>query len=392
MKLEFVLIIATASCVLRSKFKTCEQSGFCSRVYGSKLTADRFEAKEVECDKGVISAILYDKLYSDELVFRALSLENNRVRFHVTQRSPRSPRFDLFRDGWKGVQDEPAVDHSVPIYKVNLSFCELVFSNNYRVSVDFNPLLITISGPGGKKIVTINENNALFIEPQIIPTSHADNPNETETESFARESFDGHTDSLPNGFQAVSFDATFHDFKHVYGLPEHADTFSLNTDNARYRLYNLDVFEFELYNQMALYGSVPYVVAKNDETTIGLLFLNAAEMWVNLNKVSPNPVKSFIGLNKDSITRVESRWVAESGNIDIILMLGPNPKDVSYQYALTTGFPSLPPFFAIAYHQCRWNYNDQEDVNNVHTQFDEYTIPLDVVWLDIEHTPHKKFA
>jgi len=28
-----------------------------------------------------------------------------------------------------------------------------------------------------------------------------------------------------------------------------------------YRLYNLDVFEYELYNAMALYGSVPYLIA-----------------------------------------------------------------------------------------------------------------------------------
>jgi len=28
-----------------------------------------------------------------------------------------------------------------------------------------------------------------------------------------------------------------------------------------YRLYNLDVFEYELHNPMALYGSVPYLIA-----------------------------------------------------------------------------------------------------------------------------------
>ena len=28
-----------------------------------------------------------------------------------------------------------------------------------------------------------------------------------------------------------------------------------------YRLYNLDVFEYELYNKMALYGSIPFMLA-----------------------------------------------------------------------------------------------------------------------------------
>ena len=29
-----------------------------------------------------------------------------------------------------------------------------------------------------------------------------------------------------------------------------------------YRLYNTDVFEYELYNTMALYGAVPFMMAK----------------------------------------------------------------------------------------------------------------------------------
>lgn len=28
-----------------------------------------------------------------------------------------------------------------------------------------------------------------------------------------------------------------------------------------YRMYNLDVFEYDLYNPMALYGHVPFMVA-----------------------------------------------------------------------------------------------------------------------------------
>jgi alpha 1,3-glucosidase len=32
-------------------------------------------------------------------------------------------------------------------------------------------------------------------------------------------------------------------------------------DGDPYRLYNLDVFEYELWNPMALYGSVPFMLA-----------------------------------------------------------------------------------------------------------------------------------
>lgn len=47
--------------------------------------------------------------------------------------------------------------------------------------------------------------------------------------------------------------------------------------------------------------------------------------------------------------------------------------------------------FSIAYHQCRWNYNDQDDVAAVHAGFDEHDIPIDVIWLDIEHTDGKRY-
>jgi len=36
-------------------------------------------------------------------------------------------------------------------------------------------------------------------------------------------------------------------------------------DTDPFRLYNLDVFEYELESKMALYGSIPYIVAHRSE-------------------------------------------------------------------------------------------------------------------------------
>ena len=47
--------------------------------------------------------------------------------------------------------------------------------------------------------------------------------------------------------------------------------------------------------------------------------------------------------------------------------------------------------FSIAYHQSRWNYNDEADVKQIHDNFDLHDIPIDVVWLDIEHTDGKRW-
>ena len=44
-----------------------------------------------------------------------------------------------------------------------------------------------------------------------------------------------------------------------------------------------------------------------------------------------------------------------------------------------------------AYHQCRWNYKDEQDVYFVHGKFEELDYPYDVLWLDIEHTDGKRY-
>lgn len=75
------------------------------------------------------------------------------------------------------------------------------------------------------------------------------------------ENFKGHHDSKPYGPEAIALDFSFPQASILFGIPEHADTFALKQTigNEPYRLYNLDVFEYELDNGMALYGSVPVI-------------------------------------------------------------------------------------------------------------------------------------
>lgn len=75
------------------------------------------------------------------------------------------------------------------------------------------------------------------------------------------EDFKSHHDSKPYGPEAVALDFTYPQAQILFGIPEHADSFALKSTlgGEPYRLYNLDVFEYELDNGMALYGSVPVV-------------------------------------------------------------------------------------------------------------------------------------
>jgi len=165
--------------------------------------------------------------------------------------------------------------------------------------------------------------------------------------------------------------------------------------------------------------------------------LNAAEMLVDVAQPSGG---------------ASTRWIADSGILDLFLMLGPKPSDVMAQYARLTGPTAMPQvrgrtsssspplhssaslrslpdktlclqqclghawqsrtslscvvgrprstprhlpgmlvqLFALGYHQCRWNYRDEADTRAVDAGFDEHNIPYDVIWLDIEHTDGKR--
>uniref|UniRef100_H2LBW7 Neutral alpha-glucosidase AB n=1 Tax=Oryzias latipes TaxID=8090 RepID=H2LBW7_ORYLA len=220
---------------------------------------------------------------------------------------------------------------------------------------------------------------------------------EKAEEGMWEETFKSHSDSKPNGPSSISLDFSFPGVEHVYGIPEHADDLKLKTtDNGDpYRLFNLDVFQYELYNPMALYGAVPVMLAHNAQRTTGIFWLNAAETWVDIS--SNTAGKTVFGKMLDyvqgssEIPQTDVRWISESGIIDVFIMLGPTPKHVFSQYASLTGTQSFPPLASLGYHQCRWNYNDQEDVRSVDAGFDEYDIPYDFIWLDIEHTDGKRY-
>lgn len=127
----------------------------------------------------------------------------------------------------------------------------------------------------------------------------------------------------------------------MYGIPEHATNFSLPPTvgvSEPYRLYNLDVFEYEDHSPFGLYGTIPYIVAHKSDLTIGALWLNAAEMFVDVERAQDGTAL---------------QWIAESGVIDLFVLTGPEPADVARQYAVLTGPTAMPQQFALGYHQCR---------------------------------------
>ena len=76
----------------------------------------------------------------------------------------------------------------------------------------------------------------------------------------------------------------------------------------------------------------------------------------------------------DAPAAVCSHWFSASGALDVYIFAGASPREVTRQHAALTGVTPLPPLFALGYHQCRWNYRDEEDVGKVHAAFDEHRL------------------
>eukprot|EP00920_Eleutheroschizon_duboscqi_P020756 GHVT01049003.1.p1 GENE.GHVT01049003.1~~GHVT01049003.1.p1 ORF type:complete len:1030 (-),score=271.52 GHVT01049003.1:393-3200(-) len=212
---------------------------------------------------------------------------------------------------------------------------------------------------------------------------------------------------------AVAVDVTLHHASSLFGFSEHATALDLPDFSEPYRFYNLDVFEYDLDSPMALYGSVPFLLALHDHpkehrrhgfsaddappptdsggakgsdssgngagrtVASGFLWTNPSETWVKLDRANQKGVSSW--------------WASESGPMNFFVFVGPTAADVYRQYHLVTGQAAFPPLFALGKHQCRWNYNDEADVRQVDSSFDAHDIPYDVIWLDIEHTDEKKY-
>ena len=131
---------------------------------------------------------------------------------------------------------------------------------------------------------------------------------------------------------------------------------------------------------MTLYGAIPMMQAHRQSSTVGVLWFNAAETWIDITKAKA-------GSKVDTHTH----WFSESGLLDAFVFLGPTGIDTSQALGELTGLAQLPQMFSIAYHQCRWNYMSDEEVADVDQRFDKHGIPLDVIWLDLEYTDDRKY-
>lgn len=423
------LCLGAALAVDRSNFKTCEQSGFCRRQRGLSPGHSPYRAllESLQLGPDAARIQLINEATKVPLLLELWGLQGNMTRIRIKELNPLRPRFEVP----DVLVAEPPVERLAVTGRDEGSLELSLGPAGHRLLVTEKPFRMDLL-QGRELLCSVNARGLLFFE-HLRQRRDSDTPREPTAEEGAaaegqeeaaggteeagdqsekpteaaaeaaeepgswEETFKTHTDTKPNGPTSVGLDFSLPGFEHVYGIPEHAESLRLRTTEGGdpYRLYNLDVFQYELYNPMALYGSVPLLLAHSARRTLGIFWLNAAETWVDIS--SNTAGKTLFGKLLDYMQgggetpQTDVRWMSESGVIDVFLLLGPAPAAVTGQYATLTGTQALPPLFALGYHQSRWNYNDEEDVAAVERGFEEHTVPCDVLWLDIEHADGKRY-
>lgn len=119
----------------------------------------------------------------------------------------------------------------------------------------------------------------------------------------------------------------------------------------------------------SLYVSIPFAISLRGPIAAGVFWDNPARQVWDIGSTDFN------------------RWKlsADSGEIDLYLVIGPSLDRIVGRFADLTGNMPLPPDWALGFHQCRYSYETRKRVEEVAATFRRKRIPCDALYLDIHH-------
>uniref|UniRef100_A0A8C3NFG8 Glycoside hydrolase family 31 N-terminal domain-containing protein n=1 Tax=Geospiza parvula TaxID=87175 RepID=A0A8C3NFG8_GEOPR len=386
----------------KSNFKKCNQIAFYRR---QKLLRPGKSLYRVLLDSVTLSDenVKFQIIHEGNKVLLQVEIyeiEGNIFRLKIDEASPLRPRYKVPDVLIK----EPTTQRLLISHKEAGILVLSSVNEDYKLRVTANPFQVELQSKG-ETVMSVNSNGLLYFEHLQPPPSDRYTQNEEAASDSSKEKqedlglwqekFGSFLDIKAHGPTSVGMDFSLHGYDHVYGIPQHTETLLLKntSDGDAYRLYNLDIFGHKIHEKIGIYGSVPLLLAHKPNRTSGIFWLNSSETLVDIStKAVHTPSRSAAETAKQrAVPLTDVRWMSESGIIDVFLLMGPTAFDIFKQFAQLTGTQALPPLFSLGYHQCRWNYEDEQDVKAVDAGFDAHDIPYDVIWLDIEHTDGKRY-
>jgi len=133
-----------------------------------------------------------------------------------------------------------------------------------------------------------------------------------------------------------------------YGLGER--TGALNRAGRRFRLTNVDPMGYDAEFSDPLYKSIPFLlIGDADGACHGAFYDTMSDVTFDL------------GCELDNYHGWYRYMVADSGDLDLYVIAGPDPAAVTRRFTWLTGEPALMPRWALGYSGSTMSYTDQPD-------------------------------
>ena len=122
---------------------------------------------------------------------------------------------------------------------------------------------------------------------------------------------------------------------------------------------------------------------------LGLLFLNANCQDVVIDNINSKKNNKYQNLDINSFSHI-LRHITIGGIINYFITLGDTPEESILGLHSIYGHPTLPPFWGLGWHQCRWGYKNTGQLREVRQNYLSNDIPLDALWTDIDMMDQKR--
>ncbi|KAK9685064.1 Glycosyl hydrolases family 31 [Popillia japonica] len=333
--LPVLALLATAH-----SWYTCDEVEFCSNIrYNYNIGS--YSLTNIEVDTSVTGNLINEQTAeSFSFTFTALVGDTFRLTVQDADNSRYTPKDDVL--------DGTPTEQSLTLVSISEDLLILSVDDDLSVYLYVSPFYIEVLRDD-QVIIEINKANRL-----IINTADED--------------------------KSLSLDISFPIANTAYGIPQHAENLSLPSTGpgglSAYRMFNVDNWGYPAYTREALYGAIGVLYGISTDITSGIFWMNGAQTFIDITNEGDG---------------VDALFISETGALELFLFAGPTLRDCVRQYTTLTGVTPLPQYFTLGYHQCRYSYMSQEDVETVVAEFDNHNFPMDVIWLDIDYSDGYKY-
>lgn len=118
----------------------------------------------------------------------------------------------------------------------------------------------------------------------------------------------------------------------------------------------------------SLYGAHPFLIVEGEAPFL---------MWLDF----PGYIRFDVGHTVRTCLEI----TLSGCDFDLWIIEGASLAELVRTFRKVIGKPYIPPKWGLGYQQCRWSYEDREQVREVARQFEAHDLPLDAIYLDIDY-------